>query len=354
LGLLIFKGNVMNDKTKAILEITAPTGQEFSTKGAIVNQTKGLNGVCVEVYIPTKAVEEQQKTRPDTLTMTLIPPNGYVFDDGIEFNADLNSAYITEDYYAKAWIEIKLKPIKKNPVQDQIAQAEADKNAYPLTWTYGWEMTTLLDNSNRWIKVGEVNNDGRRYRRLPNASLIMQCAQDKIDYPEFWHELTQWSNLDEDNWHGVPFDSDTLYEFNKYRQHPHRENIIKFHACSEADKKCWKSCNIDEYGMEITKWYSVEKPSWDDDCKYRLRPRVCFITLQDGTKMEFPEPVRDALKYEQEYFLVNPLSGTVDKFNWSKESIEKGWLVRNFIHLSEEAAKQHLAALQAINAQVVL
>jgi len=293
----------MNDKTKAILEITAPTGQEFVEKGAIVNQTKGLNGVCVELYIPTKAIQ---------------------------------------------------KPVDTDSLQDQIAQAEADKKAYPDVWFYGWEFKSY--SGEKWLRYGVDNIgwfDGRDIRRHPHANLIMQCAQDKIDYPEFWHELTQWSNLNEDNWHGVPFDSDTLYEFNRYRQHPHRKNIIKFHACSEADKKRW------EYFDAGINWINCTadgcgSPMWREDIEYRLRPRVCFITLQDGTRMEYPEPVREALNFGDVYWCVYQY-GKVSSQTWINYSdICKKALEIGLIHLTQEAAQQHLSAIKAMNAQVAI
>jgi len=347
----------MTDKTKAILEITAPDGQEFVDKGAIVNQTTGLNGVCIELYIPTKAIEEQQKTHHDTLTMTLTPPNGYAFDDVLEFNPDLSSAYITEDFYAKAWFEIKLKPIKKNPMQDLAAQAEVDKKAYPDAWANAWQYRVYDGKGGLdWDTVIDSNHILSKtltYRRHPHADIIMQCEQDKIDYPEFWSELVQWKCKTELTWRNYnTTHNDFDCENYDYRLHPRRKSIIQFNRCNEADKKRWQCM---EDGFESFGWHQVEGvPMWFENHKYRLRPRVCFITLQDGTKMEFPEPVREALKRGQEYFLVNPLSGTVDKFNWSNEFIEKGWLSRNFIHLNQEAAEQHLSALQAMNAQVAL
>jgi len=332
----------MSDKTKAVLEITAPNGQEFVDKCAIVNQTKWLNGVCVEVYIPTKAVEASPPIAVNEI-MKLVDDYGRVCAAVGDHIMPVARKSVLDA------LQSIQKPVDADSLQDQIAQAEADKKAYPLTWTYGWEMTTLYDDTGRWIRVGEVKNDGRKYRRLQHADLIMQCEQDKIDYPEFWHELTQWSNLNEDNWHGVPFDSDTLYEFNKYRQHPHRENIIKFHACSEVDKKRWQLKDKDGERCNI---FGI--PAWVDDVEYRLRPRVCFITLQEGTRMEYPEPVREALKIGQEYFVINTHKGGISKCTWNDVEFSNMWLKNGLIHLTEESAKQHLSALQAMNAQVAL
>jgi len=294
----------MNDKTKAILEITAPNGQEFVDKGAIVNQTKGLNGVCVKLYIPTKAIQ---------------------------------------------------KPIDTDSLQDLIAQAEADKEAYPLTWWTGYEYHSKPEGWNIFKKEPSHDIKFFNFRRRPQANIIMQSEQDRIDYPEFWCDLVQWKNSDNEwrgfgkNWIQARFGC----EF-EYRQHPHRKNIIKFHACSEEDKKRWECCNTDIYGLEITKWYSAENPSWCDNCKYRMRPRICFVTLQDGTRMEWDEPARDALNAGKEYFVINTHKGGVSKCIWNDMEFSNMWLKNGLIHLTEEAAKQHLAAIQAMNVQVAI
>jgi len=292
----------MNDKTKAILEITAPNGQEFVDKGAIVNQTKGLNGVCIEPYIPTKATQ---------------------------------------------------KPVDTDSLEDKIEQAEADKDAYPLTWWTGYEYHSNPEGWNIFKKEPSHDIKFFNFRRLKNADIIMKCAQDRIDYPDFWHELTQWANLNElDNWKTVPFDAETFYEFNKYRPHPHGESIKKFNACSEADKKRWQCM---EDGFESFGWYQVEGvPMWFENHKYRLRQRVCYITMQDGTKMEFPEPVREALEDGAIAFLVNPIMGEITEVVYRGCEYSKKYLRSGLLHATQENALQHLSAMQAMNAQVAL
>jgi len=335
----------MNDKTKAILEITALNGQEFMDKGAIVNQTKGLNGVCIELYIPTKAVEASPPIAIDKI-MQLVDDYGHAY------------AFVGDDRMPVARkavldaLQSIQKPVDADSLQDQIAQAEADKKAYPLTWFKAWEHRPKKGNT-LWSNTHPhalLDKEYLQYRRLPHADTIIRYEQDKIDYPEFYKQLYQVKSLS-GNWVDKEHDGFSV-EF-EYRQHPHRENIIKFHACSEADKKRWECCNVDENGMEITKWYSVDNPSWDDDCKYRMRPRVCFITLQDGTKMEYPDPVREALVCGQEYWVALK-RGIKQSKTWNDNGLDDEWLKDGVVHLTEEAAKQHLSALQAMNAQIAI
>jgi len=288
----------MNDKTKAVLHITAPTGQEFVDKGAIVNQTKGLNGVCIELYIPTKSIQN---------------------------------------------------PIDTDSLEYLIAQEEADKKAYPLTWFYGWEFKNY--SGEKWIRYGVGNIgwfDGRNVRRHPHANLIMQSEQDKIHYPDFYGQLWQFKFDDDNVWETG---SCSFKDAENYRQHPHRENIIKFHACSDDDKKRWQI--LDQVRGWITPCSQSGFPNWHEDCEYRLRPKMCFITLQDGTRMEYPEPVREALKFGDMYWCVFMNSVVESGWQNNNENCHKA-LNAGAIHLTEEAAKQHLSALQAINAQIVI
>jgi len=290
----------MNDKTKAILEITAPTGQEFADKGSIINQTKDLSGVCVKLYIPTKAIQ---------------------------------------------------KPVDTDSIQDQVAQVEADKKAYPLTWWKAWEYKLRYKDS-KWQgfdKIDDILSDGAHYRRHQHATHIMQYEQDKIDYPEFYGQLWQTKNNNSASWRQIYKDPDWTADC--YRQHPHRENIIKFHACSEEDKKRW------QYKIKDFEWADVsfnDIPQWRDDTKYRLRPRVCFITLQDGTKMEFPEPIREDLGVGQGYWVVLLIDEIIKKDRWDGNYSDTKRLKSGLIHLTQQAAEQHLSVIQAMNAQVAV
>jgi len=287
----------MNDKTKAVLHISAPDNQEFSEKGVIVNQSNALNGVCVEIYLPTKPIE---------LVSTL---------------------------------------------QDLIDQAEADKKAYPLTWTYGWEMTTLYDTSRRWIRVGEVKEDGRQYRRKPHADIIMQVEQDKIDYPEFWWELVQYKSIFGGGFQAFSDKSfyKKLEEHSGYivRQHPHRESIIEWHKCSEADKKRWE----EKQDSVKLSWGNSPNPKWLEYREYRLRTRTCKVTLQDGTVLEYPEPVRGDLEVGRVYFSVCiRVARHIYQPNNARYLIDLR--DEGALHPTEENALHHLAALQAVNSQV--
>ena len=183
----------------------------------------------------------------------------------------------------------------------------------------------------------------------PHAALIAQCEQDKKQFPEFWNDLYQLKNSDGKwcgfgkNWVQANFKS----EF-EYRQHPHCANIIAWHACSEEDKKRWQAKKT---GVSLSIWFDVEHSGvmcWLDDYEYRLRPKVCSLTLQNGTAMEWQDPVRYPLEIGQAFFTV---SNKVSSHIWANETWQNEWLDKGWIQLTKQAADQHFAVLQAINNQ---
>ena len=142
------------------------------------------------------------------------------------------------------------------------------------------------------------------------------------------------------------------YKNGNYRPHPHRENIILFYACSDDDKKRWQWCVNSAYAWvdcSASKRGDIY-PIWDEGLFYRLRPRICSVTV-NGTDYEFPESCREPLKYGQEYWR-GSYDGKVYCEEWKSKAIQIKWLAFGVIHLTKEAAEQHLVALQAVNMQV--
>ena len=134
------------------------------------------------------------------------------------------------------------------------------------------------------------------------------------------HELWQVECSD-GTWEEVSKDFNLWGIYLKFRRHPHADSIIEWHKGSDENKARW------QYRGQACDWNDCDKcnrenpPSWDTSLEYRLRPRTCKVTLQNGTVLEYPEPVRKPLNH-------------------------------GVIHLTQQAAEQHLSVLQAINAQV--
>jgi hypothetical protein len=289
----------------------------------------------------------------ETMTITIKAPAGYGFvsdkvsedDITIHYFKD-NDGMVANGLFSLALLEYDVAHSR----QSLIEQAEKDKSSFSQTWFYGWEFKNYTGE--KWLRYGTKNIgwlDSREIRRHPHANLIMQCEQDKIDYPEFWCDLYQFRKKKFiDKW--LSFDTGDYFKNDgcEYRQHPHRKSIIAFHACSYADKKRWECCSSEK----MDGWTPcLPSPDWTGKY-YRLRPRTCKVTLQNGTVLEYPEPVRDTLEIGQEYWIV--FSWSVESYKWKNESDEYEYLSAGTMHLTKEAAEQHCSVLQAVNSQVAL
>lgn len=80
---------------------------------------------------------------------------------------------------------------------------------------------------------------------------------------------------------------------------------------------------------------------------FRIKFKMRSITLQDGTVVEWPEPMRVAPKDGTEYW---ELRGTqVVRDTWDCFEVEHQQLKAGFCHLTEEAAQQHRHAIMLAN-----
>ena len=80
---------------------------------------------------------------------------------------------------------------------------------------------------------------------------------------------------------------------------------------------------------------------------FRLKPAVRSITLQDGTVLEWPEPMRVAPADGQFHWQTH--SGEVRRSNWCGSNYQAELLKTGFCHLTKEAAQQHRRAIVLAN-----
>lgn len=74
-----------------------------------------------------------------------------------------------------------------------------------------------------------------------------------------------------------------------------------------------------------------------------FRPIPRNITIGD---MEVPEPVREPLDYDDEYWAVDhSIEALVDCYTWANDKKDRHWLKRGLIHRTKEAAITHAKAL---------
>jgi len=115
----------------------------------------------------------------------------------------------------------------------------------------------------------------------PNAALIVKANELKL-LSNYWYRCFQYKEhkigSEWQNWtHNCDFINTDNYD---YRLNPHWGKIIEFHQCSDEDKKRWQVSALDNVWID----WDIEKcgiPDFDEFYQYRLRPKVCQVTI-DG------------------------------------------------------------------------
>jgi hypothetical protein len=183
-----------------------------------------------------------------------------------------------------------------------------------------------------------------------NEKLLEQINSDKIKFPDFWKDLyivesSVYGNVSMNSF------NDDIVDHEKVIEQPHRENIIKWHSCSEEDKKKWQW----QYKEDGSKWFDIDKSiAWSTNLNYRSKPKMCSVTLNDGTVLEYPEPLKLFSEGMEGYWFVWMSCGDFEvdynELNIAS-AVHKKILINNACHATKEAAKQHAAVLNAINNQ---
>ena len=132
-------------------------------------------------------------------------------------------------------------------------------------------------------------------------------------------------------------------------KHKHAELMMQYAQDAMETDKPWERWEF--YNKPTESWLgTTNHPNWDTVYKYRRKPKMISVTFANGEVVSWPEPHRTELEYGDAYYYVNA-DGTVsadswDCLEWESDILSNGWL-----HLTEEAAKQHATALRKINTQ---
>ena len=130
-------------------------------------------------------------------------------------------------------------------------------------------------------------------------------------------------------------------------KHIHAENMALYAQDAQETETPWERWQIDING----KWQDLgECFYFMPEHQYRRKPKMISVTLASGEVVSWPEPQRTELEYGDAYFYVD-VDGSVmveewDCLEWDERTLADGW-----VHLTEDAAKQHTAALRKINTQ---
>lgn len=114
---------------------------------------------------------------------------------------------------------------------------------------------------------------------------------------------------------------------------------------------------IEFFSYNLGKWVTFHSCLWHVDelrtsivmFRIKSKPRLS-VTIAEGEVVNWPEPVREALKEGQEYWFIDH-DGVIEKCEWDGGSFDKLNLAFGNIHLTEEAAQEHADALRKINTQ---
>lgn len=127
--------------------------------------------------------------------------------------------------------------------------------------------------------------------------------------------------------------------------HIHAALMLQYAQDASTTDKPWE---LWEYFADH-EWERITgSPAWNDDTKYRRKPR----TIRIG-EIDIPEPVREPLQNGEKYFVPAIDCGydEINSFEWDGDSTDKRLLKQGMVHLTEEAAREHAKALLALTAK---
>ena len=90
-----------------------------------------------------------------------------------------------------------------------------------------------------------------------------------------------------------------------------------------------------------------DNPTWHPNWEYRRKPKTISIN-----GFEVPEPLREAPKIGQSYFIAEISNESVVSITWGNDEIDNRWFSRGLIHLTKEAAELHAKALLSFTQKV--
>ena len=127
--------------------------------------------------------------------------------------------------------------------------------------------------------------------------------------------------------------------------HIHAALMLQYAQDASTTDKPWEMW---EYFADHEWERLTGNPAWDDDTKYRRKPR----TIRIG-EIDIPEPVREPLQNGENYFVPAIDCGDchANRFSWDNDSTDKRLLKQGVVHLTTEAALSHARALIALTAK---
>ncbi|AOM42703.1 hypothetical protein [Xenorhabdus hominickii] len=129
-------------------------------------------------------------------------------------------------------------------------------------------------------------------------------------------------------------------------KHTHADLIMEYAKAAQETEKPWERFQL--FDTIDEKWYDCSgQPLFEESIKYRLKPRIIKIG-----EFDVPEPVREPLSNEQEYYVPILEGGKLyGELVWGNDDIDNRILHRGLIHLDAESAKLHASALISLTSK---
>lgn len=120
--------------------------------------------------------------------------------------------------------------------------------------------------------------------------------------------------------------------------HPHADLMAKAAEIAKTDQY-WQR-HFEEKFHSTDKWNQMSDVFFQTHREYRLKPN--FIDINGH---QVPEPVREPLECRTDYFIAD-IGGIVTPMaRWRGNPDDLARLSKGIIHMTEEAADAHIAAL---------
>ena len=133
-------------------------------------------------------------------------------------------------------------------------------------------------------------------------------------------------------------------------KHIHAELMMQYAQDAMETPEPWERWEM--YGKVTGSWISLgECFFWRPENQYRRKPKMCYVRLASGEVVSWPEPLKEALDIDEEYWYFDASPECINYDYWKNLDFDKGLLSAGMLHLTKKAAEQHYAAIRKINTQ---
>lgn len=124
------------------------------------------------------------------------------------------------------------------------------------------------------------------------------------------------------------------------------QNRIQTGLLTEDERVALQAAKHGWHKYRDGNWKDVGSPVWFQDDIYRAKPAPAPTIIVNG--IEVPEPVREALRLDQTYWVADlPSANLAWDRSWSNDAYDIRALNHGLIHLNEAAAVAHAKAMLA-------